>query len=198
MNIREIGFCSKTARICILTLSATLAAALLSCGSASFSFPPPTRMLVGIDVQPSDADALVSSDTPFSATGTFDKAPTTVEDMAAVWVSSDPTVVTVDSSSGLASCVAAGGPITITASAGGKTDTGTLSCLAAPPSAVGHCVYICPSVRCPQLTGFCASSDGNACRKAYDPVHCQKGQPAQSPATDACGVAVDTASSCTP
>ena len=60
----------------------------------------------------------MSSDTPFSATGTFDKEPTTVENVSAVWISSDPTIVTVDSSSGVASCVAVGGPITITASAG--------------------------------------------------------------------------------
>ena len=57
MNISAIGFCSKTARICILILSATLGSSLLGWGSASFSFPPPTRHLVGIDVQPSDADA---------------------------------------------------------------------------------------------------------------------------------------------
>ena len=198
MNISAIGFCSKTARICILILSATLGSSLLGWGSASFSFPPPTRHLVGIDVQPSDADALVSSDTPFSATGTFDKKPTTVENVSAVWISSDPTIVTVDSSSGVASCVAVGGPITITASAGGKTDSANLSCLAVPPSAVGHCVYVCGSTRCGEMTGYCASSDGGACHKAYDPVHCRVGQPSQSQVTDACGVGVDTTSSCTP
>ena len=64
--------------------------------------------------------------------------------------------------------------------------------------AFGNCVYVCGSTRCGELTGYCASSGGEACHQGYDPVHCPVGQPAMSLGTDACGIPVDTERSCTP
>src|SRR5262249_39145340 len=61
----------------------------------------------------------------------------------------------------------------------------------------GHCVYVCGSVRCGMLTGYCAGSVDNACRKTFDPVHCPVGQPAGASGSS-CGEPVDTTRSCTP
>ncbi len=41
----------------------------------------------------------------------------------------------------------------------------------------GHCVYVCGSDRCGELTGYCVGSGGGACREAYDPVHCAQLRP---------------------
>lgn len=199
MDIRkDANIWSGTARICrTVAMSAILELLLCSCGGSP-SFPP-MRRLTGLDVQPHTAEAVAPSGTaPFSANGTYDQAPTTVTSLPAQWTSSNSAVATVDSNSGLATCVAVGGQITITASVAGQTASAMLSCLAAPSSGSGHCAYVCPSVRCPELTGYCGSSDGGACRQAYDPFHCKVGQPAQTPVTDSCGVGVDTATSCTP
>jgi Bacterial Ig-like domain (group 2) len=168
--------------------------ALGSCGSPA----APARQLTSMTVKPHDADALApGGNLPFSATGSFDQTPMTETNLPAQWVSSDSTVATVDPNSGLAICVATGGPITITASAQGKTASANFTCLSSQPES-GNCVYVCGSTRCGELTGYCESSGGGACRQGYDPVHCQPGQPAKSMETDACGAGVDTSRSCTP
>jgi hypothetical protein len=183
-------------RMGTFVIAASIAVPLGSCGGPS-SFPP-TRRLISIAVQPNNADALAPNGTlPFSATGIFDQPPTTETNLPAQWVSSDSPVATVDPNSGLATCVAVGGPITITATAAGKTASATLTCSSSPPRS-GNCVYVCGSTRCGELTGYCESSGSGACRQGYDPVHCQPGQPAKSPGTDSCGAGVDTESSCTP
>jgi hypothetical protein len=60
----------------------------------------------------------------------------------------------------------------------------------------GLCIYVCGSVRCGELTGYCSISTGNACRQVFDPRHCPRGQPARSEGTDACGRSVDLARTC--
>ena len=85
--------------------------------AAGGSTPVPARQLVAIRVQPSNGDAVAPSGTiPFVASGTFDQAPTTEDGLAVEWSSSDPSVATIDAASGMASCAAIGGPVTIKAS----------------------------------------------------------------------------------
>ena len=101
--------------ICGLGISLSMMA---SCGS---SMQP--HQLVGIVVSPTGAGANQGDTVPFSATGTFAQAPTTQTNMPAQWTSSDTTTATIDPSTGAATCVGIGGPVTITASAAGITGT---------------------------------------------------------------------------
>jgi hypothetical protein len=173
--------------------------ALLGTGCGGSSMATSARVLLSISVQPSNGDATAPTGTlPFTATGTFNQPPTTQTDLGVQWSSSDGSVATMDANTGVATCVAAGGPVTIAASADGKQGTAQLTCLSSPVLSSGNCVYVCGSTRCPELTGYCSGSEGNACRQAYDPVHCPVGQPAGSTTTDACAVGIDTTRSCTP
>jgi hypothetical protein len=61
----------------------------------------------------------------------------------------------------------------------------------------GHCVYICGSVRCGELTGYCAGSVNGACRKTYDPGQCPVGKPAGGYGSF-CGEGIDPTRTCTP
>ena len=147
----------------------SLAAFLVSCGGGSFQ----PRQLISISVLPSDAVATVPGGTvPFSATGTFNAAPTT-ETLAAEWTSSDPTVATVDPNTGVASCAATGGPISVTATAVGKGGSlhgsATLTCSASQPPLVGFC-----AVNGSAVTGACWV---NSCSTVVDSAHCPVGQP---------------------
>lgn len=179
---------------------------LVSCGGGGASFPP-ARQLITLAVDPSAAEAVApNGKSPFNAIGTFDQEPKTETNLAATWTSSDTTVVTIDFN-GVATCVAVGGPVNITASVNGNGTTiqgiGTLTCLPSPPpppaTATGNCVYICPGIlRCPQLTGYCAGERDGACRKSYQPGACRRGRPAGQPGQSSCGDAVDLATSCTP
>lgn len=95
------------------------------------------RQLVAITVQPGNGQAIEPGGTvPFTATGTFDQAPITQTNLAVQWASSDSNVATIDPNTGIATCLAEGGPITMTASAAGKGGTvhaaGTLACQVSP------------------------------------------------------------------
>jgi hypothetical protein len=117
-----------TARSCLLVVSVLL-------GVSACGVPPgQARRLIAVDVRPSEATAAAPGTTvQFSATGTFDQLPTTQTGLAAQWVSSDSNVVTVEFDTGLAMCVAKGGPVTVTESvtvdAGAVYGFGTLSCI---------------------------------------------------------------------
>jgi hypothetical protein len=64
------------AAVCGLGMLASIAVALASCGGRS-TFGQQPRQLIALAVQPSAAGAyLPSGAAPFSATGTFDQAPT--------------------------------------------------------------------------------------------------------------------------
>jgi hypothetical protein len=62
---------------------------------------------------------------------------------------------------------------------------------------VGHCVWICPSTRCGELTGYCVGSVNNACRSTYDPAQCPIGQPTRGSGSS-CGELIDPTRTCTP
>jgi hypothetical protein len=173
-----------------------LAMLWLGCGSSS---PAPVlgRHLLTITLQPGTAEATAPTGTlPFTASGTFDQPPSTEDNLAVQWASSDPSVATIDST-GTATCIAVGGPVTITASSSQKSGTAQLDCVSAPQVGSGNCAYMCGSTRCGALTGYCSLSTGNACKQVYDPGQCPQGRPAGQTATDACGVGVDTSRSCT-
>ena len=62
----------------------------------------------------------------------------------------------------------------------------------------GNCEYICPSTRCPELTGWCLGLIGGSCRAAVDLRNCPRGMPARRPGRNACGYGVDLARRCNP
>jgi hypothetical protein len=95
--------------LCGPAIVVAMGVALASCGGGA-SFSP--RQLIAVSVQPSDAVAFFPAGTlPSSATGTFDSAPTTQTNLATQWASSDESIATVDSATGIATCQALGGPI---------------------------------------------------------------------------------------
>lgn len=158
------------------------------------------RRLITLTVQPANADAIAPGGTaPFTADGTFDQSPIAETNVPVQWSSSDTSVATIDSHSGVATCHVAGGPVTITASAPGKGGTvqgsGVLNCFASKPLAIGHCSVPDGST----MNGYCLGTRGGICRSAYDPTNCPVGQAAVSPGSIQCGstglVAVDTGSS---
>jgi hypothetical protein len=175
-----------------------LACVISTCFGCGSSTSPKPRNLLSVSVNPATAEADSPDWTlPFTASGTFDQAPTTDDNLTVAWSSSDPTIATIDANSGTATCVAAGGPITITATSGQKHGTAQLSCvMTSSHPASGNCVYDCASTRCGALTGYCSVSSGNACRQVFDPVECPTGRPAGGTMTDSCGLGVDTTRTC--
>jgi hypothetical protein len=140
----------------VLWLSILVFISLLlgSCGGGPTFPPPASRQLVALAVEPSKAEVVQGGTVPFTATGTFDQAPTTETNTAAQWASSETTLATVDANTGVATCLAVGGPITIMAAAPGKggmvCGSGVLNCLVAPASAVtfdpNHLLFQCRGV----------------------------------------------------
>jgi hypothetical protein len=185
-----------------LGIFATIAVATASCGGGGASFA--SRQLIALVVQPSPANAVEGGTVTFSATGTFDQAPTTQVNFTAQWASSDPNIATVDPNTGTATCVGLGGPINVTASAAGKGGTvngsGMLTCRIRP-SGSGVCEV---DEITHALTGLCNGPDPllrNHCRAALDAVNCPVGQPATSPQTSSGCLppsvfTVDTATAC--
>jgi hypothetical protein len=164
---------------CQLGMLAAVGTILLDCGSGSGTTNIPSRQLISISVQPNDAVAFLYSTVPFSANGTFDLAPTTQMGLPAQWTSSDTDIATLDVNRGVATCVAVGGPITVTASDTGQggmvRGTATLTCgNPPPPSGIGNCLLN----RSNRLTGSCRI---NSCQAVSDPVNCPAGQQAHVP-----------------
>jgi len=154
---------------------------LASCGGGSMG---QSRQLIAVSVQPTPANAVQGGSVTFIATGTFDQAPTTQNNLPVQWASSDSNVVTVDPSTGIATCVSVGGPISISASAAGKggmvAGSATLTCRVRP-SGTGQCEV---DSRTNTLTGACLGPYPNLvnhCRVAIDNTNCPLGQPATSP-----------------
>jgi hypothetical protein len=117
---------------------ASLGMILAGCGGGGATIGVGTRQLIGVSVQPASGQAVAPNGTAtFSATGTFDQAPTIQTSLPVQWASSDPNVASIDPNTGIATCLAVGGPITVTASAAGKGGmihgSGTLTCQISPP-----------------------------------------------------------------
>ncbi|HWW16690.1 MAG TPA: hypothetical protein VN310_18665 [Candidatus Dormibacteraeota bacterium] len=120
------------------------------------------HQLVAIAVSPSGAGANQGDTVPFSATGTFAQPPTTQTNISAQWASSDTTTATINSSTGAATCVGVGGPVTITASAAGMPGSlqGTAMLTCAPQGTgpvklvPNSLTFVCDL----DLTGSCSCS----------------------------------------
>ena len=175
---------SKVSVFLGLGILIALAVAATNCGGGGATFM--ARQLIALSVQPSPANVVQGGTVTFTATGTFDQAPTTQANFTAQWASSDPNIATVDPDTGVATCVAFGGPINVTASAPGRggsvTGSGMLTCRLRP-NGTGKCEV---DVNTHSLTGNCSGLDPllrNHCRVAVDSANCPVGQPALSPQT---------------
>lgn len=123
--------------VCGLGTLVSLGVLMASCGGGSIG----PRQLIGVSVQPVSGQAIAPDGTvPFSATGTFDQAPTTQANLPVQWASSDSTIATIDPNTGIATCLVVGGPVTVTASAAGRGGTvhgsSTLACQLSPDPVV--------------------------------------------------------------
>ena len=181
--------------MCGLLLAAGMA--ITSCGDSETS-----RHLISLTVTPSDVEAIAPTGTAhFGVTGTFDKAPITDANVAVQWTTSDSAVATV-TTNGSATCLAAGGPITVRASGHGATGivsaSATLTCLSTNPSiGLGKCVVSDTNT----LTGYCVGPRAGICREAYDPANCPPETPVTNLEANQCAQSsfrVDTTRTCTP
>ena len=188
----------RRASICIGIASYVLAMQA-GCGGG------PSRHLVALTVQPADVDGNVPGGiVHFSATGTYDQAPTTDANVPAQWTSQYPNVASIDPNTGTATCLTVGSFVVITASAAGQGGqihaSASLNCLIPPSQLVGHCL-IDPSNN--TMTGSCVAGEIGRCFVAEDLAHCPVGQPAVDPGYDhSCPspsiYQSDLSSSCTP
>jgi hypothetical protein len=132
--------------LCEVGSLAFLGIVLASCGGGATIGG--TRQLIGVSVQPGSGQAVAPNGTViFRATGTFDQTPTTQPSLPVQWASSDSNVASIDPTTGIATCMAVGGPITVTASAAGKAGmlhgSGTLTCqLSTPLSMQGAWIFL--------------------------------------------------------
>jgi Bacterial Ig-like domain (group 2) len=190
---------------CRMGLLSLLTVALVGCGGTSS--PPQPRVLLSIAVQPNPASAVKQRQVAFSVTGAFNQAPTTQANLAAAWASSDSTIATINPSTGLADCVAVGGPVTISASV--KSSNGSLkqasanfTCTPWATIPLGRCLVDSNNA----LTGQCAGAqllNPKYCSVTTDNVACAVGQPSTSTQTRLCGsaatgmnVTVDISTAC--
>jgi len=188
-------FALKRLGMCLL-----IGTVITNCGGGDVT-PLMERQLVALAVEPANADAVAPGGTaPFSATGTFNQSPSTQTNLPAQWTSSDATIATVDSSTGIATCVATGGPVTISASAAGKggsiTGTAALTCVLAH-SGLGRCLVSAGGA----MNGSCIGERGGLCHQAYDPANCPPGEVPAAVTSDQCGPStfnVDAGRTCTP
>jgi len=114
-------------------ISLALCVAQIGCGGGSIG----PRQLVAVAVQPFSGQAIAPGGMVlFKASGTFDQEPRTQANLRVQWISSNPNLASIDPAGGLATCLAVGGPVTVSASAVGKggTVTGwaTLDCRIPP------------------------------------------------------------------
>jgi hypothetical protein len=88
--------------------------------------------LVSIAVTPATATIGVNATQQFTATGTFSDNSTKDVTAQSTWTSSDPATATIGASTGLATGVAGGGPVTITATDGTVKGTAQLTVSSGP------------------------------------------------------------------
>lgn len=111
-------------------VAALLAISVAGCGSGTTA-PATSANLASIAVTPATATVAAAATQQFVATATYnDGTPAAVVTASTSWTSATPGVATINSTSGLATGVAAGTSV-ITGSFGGKTATATLTVTAA-------------------------------------------------------------------
>ncbi|MHA7629000.1 kelch repeat-containing protein [Corallococcus sp. M7] len=106
-----------------VTLTATLGGVS---GTAQFTIKTPPPVLTSIELTPAAGSVLSGSTQQFTAQGSYSDGTTADVTSSATWTTSDSAVATV-SNTGLGTGVAAGGPVTLTATLGGVSGTAQLS-----------------------------------------------------------------------
>ena len=178
-----------------------IALLLTSCGGGG-------RQLISLSVEPGDATASPPNGTfPFTATGTFDQAPPTQTNLPARWSSTDAAVATIDSNTGVATCVAIGGPVTVTASAAGKGGTLIASAKLTCQNALAGVCQVTRGIG-RTLNGVCILPGQSSCQNGPDPANCPAGAfpkdlvhvfaPACGTLGDAGVIKIDASRSCNP
>jgi hypothetical protein len=195
MRLRIMAVHSWVFVSCTCGLLCTAGMVFTSCGDSKT-----LRHLISLSVTPGNVEAVAPTGTAqFTATGTFDQAPITDTSVAVQWTTSDSTVATVDAS-GIATCLAAGGPITVTASGQGATGTVSASALltcSSTSGGMGKCVVTDTNT----LSGYCVGPHNGICREAYDPFNCPPQTSVTNPQADQCAQSsftVDPTRSCAP
>jgi len=111
-------------------------------GSIGTPLPP---VLQSITVAPNPASVVAGSTVAFIATGHYSDSSTQNVTAHATWSSSNAGVATVVSSTGVASGIAPGGPVTVTASLSGITGTTSLTVTAPPSPATLQSITVTPN-----------------------------------------------------
>ena len=130
-----------------MTITATLSGIS---GTASLTVtappPPPTPpTLQSITVTPNPGSVLVGSTVAFTATGRYSDGSIKNVTTQAAWTSSSTTLATIVSNTGVATGIAGGGPVTITATSSGISGTASLTVTAPPPAPTLQTITITPS-----------------------------------------------------
>jgi hypothetical protein len=191
--------------VCALVLPAI--GILMSCGGGEIG-PPPPRQLVSLTVQPNSTSAIQGDTVSFSATGTFNQAPVTENNLPAQWTSSDTNTASIDANTGAATCVSIGGPITISALAAGKggmlQGTATLTCQISPnpvatlnpPGMALNCSFFSNGIK-----SWCAcdTKQTSLTNTGGAPLNISGISPVPAPFSehDDCATALQTSQSCT-
>lgn len=196
-QVRSASFCFRMGFLLLLMF------VLVACGGTISTNQP--RVLVSIAIEPNSAIAVKQRHVAFSVTGTFNQTPIRKANLTAAWDSSDPTIATIDPATGLAGCVAVGGPVTISASVNShgslKKASANLSCTPWATIPLGSCLVDSNNA----LTGQCAATQvfNNNCSVSTDSIACVAGQPSISTQVASCGsgarvtnVTVDISTAC--
>src|SRR5579872_3137833 len=109
-----------------VTITASLSG-ISGTASLTVSAPPPPPTLQTITVTPNPGSVTVGNTVAFTATGHYSDGSSKNITTLAAWSSGTPTLATIASNTGVASGVAAGGPVTITASLSGISGTAALT-----------------------------------------------------------------------
>ncbi|HEY6252683.1 MAG TPA: Ig-like domain-containing protein, partial [Candidatus Angelobacter sp.] len=107
--------------------------------------PPPPPSLQSITVAPNPASVVAGNTMAFAATGHYSDGSSKTVTTQATWTSSSSSVATVVSNTGVATGVAAGGPVTITASLSGVNGTTALTVTAPPPPPSLQSIAVTPN-----------------------------------------------------
>ncbi|AGC45330.1 hypothetical protein MYSTI_04029 [Myxococcus stipitatus DSM 14675] len=112
-----------------VTVTATLAGVR---GTAQLSITAPPRVLTGVEVTPATASVVTGATRQFTAHARYSDASSEDVTSTATWRTGDAVLATV-SGTGLATGVAAGGPVTLTATYSGFSGTAQLTVTVPPP-----------------------------------------------------------------
>jgi uncharacterized protein YjdB len=127
-----------------VTITASLSS-IKGAASLTVTAPPPSLTLQSITVTPSPVSIAVGSTVAFTATGHYSDGSNKNLTTQAAWTSTSSSVAIVGSNTGVATGVAAGGPVTIIAALSGVNGTASLAVTAPPRSLTLQSITVTPS-----------------------------------------------------